>query len=104
MSKDTVVTITPTQLKTANLIFAEHKMLVTKVPLLESKISNLTAINANWMKVDSLRSSQISLYQETIKRQEADVTQLKKSLKKTKLITGGSVLATIILAVICVFK
>jgi hypothetical protein len=104
MSKDTVVTITPTQLKTANLIFAEHKMLVAKVPLLESKISNLTAINANWIKVDSLRSSQISLYQETIKRQEADVTQLKKSLKKTKLITGGSVLATIILAVICVFK
>ena len=99
-----MVTITPTQLKTANLIFAEHEMLSKKVPLLESKISNLETVNSNWKKVDSLRSNQLLLYKNTISNKDNDISYLKKSLKTNKFITGGSVLTTIILAIVCIFK
>jgi hypothetical protein len=99
-----VVNITPIQLKTANLIFAEHEMLSKKVPLLESKISNLETVNSNWIKVDSLRSNQLSLYKEVIASKEENINKLNKSLKANKYITGGSVLATIILAIVCIFK
>ncbi len=99
-----MVSITPTQLKTANLIFAEHEMLSKKVPLLESKISNLETVNSNWIKVDSLRSNQLSLYQDALASKEQDIKNLNKSLKTTKYLTGGSVLATIILAIVCIFK
>ena len=102
--KDTVVTITPIQLKTANLIFAEHGLLKEKVPLLESKITNLETINANWKQVDSLRSIQIALYKEALEEKDKNISYLKKSLKNTKVITGGSVFASVILALICVLK
>lgn len=99
-----MVNITPTQLKTANLIFAEHEKLVHKVPQLESKISNLETVNSNWVQIDSLRSNQILLYQETLKTKEQDIKSLKKSNKVLKYTTGGSVLAIIILALVSAFK
>lgn len=79
-------------------------MLKSKVPLLESKISNLESVNSNWKKADSLRSSQILLYQQALISKDADITSLKKSIKKTTYIAGGSVLATIVLALVCTFK
>lgn len=79
-------------------------MLSKKVPLLESKISNLETVNSNWIKVDSLRSNQLSLYQDALASKEQDIKNLNKSLKTTKYLTGGSVLATIILAIVCIFK
>lgn len=103
-SKDTVVTITPTQLKTTNLIFAEHQKLSEQVPLLQAKITNLSAINGNLVKVDSLRLTQVNMYKQALEGQNADIKQLKKSLKTTKYIAGGSVLTTILLAIICIFK
>lgn len=79
-------------------------MLSKKVPLLESKISNLETVNSNWIKVDSLRSNQLSLYKEVIASKEEDINKLNKSLRTNKYITGSSVLATIILAIVCIFK
>lgn len=104
ISKDTVVTITPTQLKTTNLIFAEHQKLSKQVPLLQAKITNLTTINSNLVKVDSLRLNQVNMYKQTLEGQNANIKQLKRSLKTTKYIAGGSVLTTILLAIICIFK
>ena len=104
ISKDTVVVITPIQLKTANLIFAEHEMLSKKVPLLESKITNLETINSNWSQVDSLRSNQVTMYKESLAARDEDLKRLNKSLKTTKYVVGGSILTTIILALVCVLK
>lgn len=104
ISKDTVVTITSTQLKTANLIFAEHQMLKNKVPLLESKITNLEIINSNWERVDSLRSKQILLYQNEIKNKDLIIKNMDKQSKFQKWLTGGSILASVILAITCIIK
>ena len=102
--KDTVVTITPIQLKTANLIFAEHKLLSEKVPLLESKIANLEEVNANLNKIDSLRSSQVTMYKDALEVERKNLTSLKKSLKTTKVIAGSTTLASIILALVCILR
>lgn len=102
--KDTVVVITPIQLKTANLIFAEHEMLSKKVPLLESKITNLETINSNWSQIDSLRSNQVTMYKEALATRDKDLKRLNKSLKTAKYVASGSILTTIILALLCVLK
>ena len=104
ISKDTVVVITPIQLKTANLIFAEHEMLLKKVPLLESKITNLETINSNWSQVDSLRSNQVTMYKKALAVKDKDLKRLNKSLKTAKYVTSGSIITTIILALVCVLK
>lgn len=81
---DSIVLITPEQLKETNLIFNEHNLLKTKVPLLERKIQVLTEINDNHSKIDSLRVKEINQY-------KANVDKLKKSIKiKNTLITGIS--------------
>lgn len=81
---DSIVLITPEQLKETNLIFNEHNLLKAKVPLLERKIQVLTEINDNHSKIDSLRVQEINQY-------KANVDKLKKSIKiKNKLITGIS--------------
>jgi hypothetical protein len=99
-----VVTITPIQLKKANLIFAEHEMLSKKVPLLESKISNLELVNSNWSTIDSLRSSQVTLYKNTLESKSQEVSNLQKNLKTTRILMGGSLLTSVILAIVCIFK
>lgn len=81
---DSIVLITPEQLKETNLIFNEHNLLKTKVPLLERKIQVLTEINDNHSKIDSLRVQEINQY-------KANVDKLKKSIKiKNTLITSIS--------------
>ena len=99
-----MVTITPIQLKKANLIFAEHEMLSKKVPLLESKISNLELVNSNWSTIDSLRSSQVTLYKNTLESKNQEVSNLQKSLKTSRILIGGSLLTSVILAIVCIFK
>ena len=99
-----MVVITPIQLKTANLIFAEHEMLSKKVPLLESKITNLETINSNWSQIDSLRSNQVTMYKEALATRDKDLKRLNKSLKTAKYVASGSILTTIILTLICVLK
>lgn len=81
---DSIVLITPEQLKETNLIFNEHNLLKNKIPLLERKIQVLTEINDNHSKIDSLRVQEINQY-------KANVDKLKKSIKiKNTLITGIS--------------
>lgn len=79
-------------------------MLSQKVPLLESKISNLETVNANLEQVDSLRSMQLTMYKDALTGKEREIASYKQSKKLDRAITGGSVLATIILAIICALK
>lgn len=104
ISGDTIVSITSAQLKQINLIFAEHEMLKAKVPLLESKITNLETINSNWEQVDSLRLKQLNAYQVKIKNQEANIVKLKKASKVKNYWIGGTSIASVILAFLCVLK
>ena len=79
-------------------------MLSKKVPLLESKISNLELVNSNWSTIDSLRSSQVTLYKNTLESKSQEVSNLQKNLKTTRILMGGSLLTSVILAIVCIFK
>ena len=85
------ITITSEQLRTTNLIFAEHKKLVETVPLLEAQISNLQEINKSWEHTDSIRKLQFLYCDKVIKEKEEYKEGLEKSLKrKQKVIRYGA--------------
>jgi hypothetical protein len=97
----TQVVITSDQLRTANLIFAEHKELTTLVPLLQQENTNLRTVNQTWERTDSIRRYQIQRQNQIISQQESDLNKMEKSLNRT-LIIGGSVTgAAVILAILC---
>lgn len=97
----TQVIITSDQLRTANLIFAEHKELTTLVPLLQQENTNLRTINQTWERTDSIRRYQIQRQNQIISQQELDLNKMEKSLNQT-LVIGGSVTgAAVIVAILC---
>lgn len=79
-------------------------MLTKKVPLLESKITNLETINSNWERVDSLRLNQLNSYQTQLKNANTTITKLKKSTKVKNGALIGTSIASVILAFLCVLK
>lgn len=97
----TQVIITSDQLRTANLIFAEHKELTILVPLLKQENTNLRTINQTWERTDSIRRYQIQRQNQIISQQELDLNKMEKSLNQT-LVIGGSVTgAAVIVAILC---
>lgn len=100
-TKITRITITSDQLRTVNLIFAEHKELSTLVSLLQQENTNLRIVNQTWERTDSIRRYQIQRQNQIISQQELDLNKMEKSLNRT-LIIGGSVTgAAIIVTLLC---
>lgn len=62
IEKDTIVSITSSQLKETNLIFAEHHKLLIENQLLSEQINNYKEDNILLIKADSVRVSQIETY------------------------------------------
>lgn len=89
--KDSLVVITPQQLKTTNLIFSEHEMLLKKVPLLTNQIIALEELNNTYIKQDSLRIKEIDLYKNAYEERDLQYNKLNKKYKcyKTYSILGG---------------
>jgi hypothetical protein len=99
-SQDTSrITITSDQLRTANLIFAEHKEYSNLVPLLRQENSNLTLINKSWEHTDSIKTSQLREQEQKMMKQALEVERLKKNLKVSSAV-GGSVAGVVILAAV----
>lgn len=100
-SQDTLkITITSNQLRTANLIFAEHKQFSQIIPLLEEENINLTIINEYWYKTDSIKSLQLYQNQQLIDTQVKEIEHIQKTYKNKMCmlygITGTSVIITIL--------
>lgn len=99
-SQDTSrITITSDQLRTANLIFAEHKEYSSLVPLLRQENSNLMLINESWEHTDSIKTSQLREQEQKMMKQAQEVERLKKNLKVSSTI-GGSVIGVAVLAAV----
>lgn len=98
----TRITITSDQLRTANLIFAEHKELSTLCPLLQQENANLRVVNQTWERTDSIRRYQIQRQNQIISQQELDLRKMEKSLNRTLLIGGSVTGAAIIVTIMCV--
>lgn len=101
-SQDTSrITITSDQLRTTNLIFAEHKKYSKLVPLLQIEITNLKTVNTILEKTDSIKSIQIYQQSQIITQKTNEINQLKQQFK-TKSTVGMSVVGiSLIVTVLC---
>lgn len=100
-SQDTSkIIITSEQLRTTNLIFAEHKEYSKLVPLLRQENTNLQLINQTWIVTDSIKTKQLYQKNQIIEQQNANIKKLEKNIKNSTTIystvTGISVIVTII--------
>ena len=96
-SQDTSkITITSDQLRTANLIFAEHKEYSQLVPLIRQENANLQLINKTWERTDSIKTYQINQQSKMIERQNENIDKLKKSIKVRNTVTGVSLITALL--------
>ena len=82
IEKDSIVLITPNQLKEANLIFVEHQKLLRENDLLFKQISNYKLDNELLLKTDSLRILQLRNYEGLTESYNLKIEQLNKEIKR----------------------
>lgn len=97
--KDTIVSVTPIQLKETNLIFSEHKKLLTENALLYEQINNYKESISLLVKKDSLRESQINTYKDWNDSLNKSLNNKNKKLRLWKIggITVSSSLVILLL-------
>lgn len=108
---DSLVVITPQQLKATNLVFLEHKKLKLENVELRSQVSSYELTTANYLRLDSLQrqqlaraNTQIKLYDQAMQAQNEQLDKItKKKNRLVKLSTGLGILTTV-LAIVLVVK
>lgn len=96
-----IITITSEQLRTTNLIFAEHKKFSEQLPLLEEKINNLELINDSWKKSDSIKTGQLYYCKNQLDQANMSIDQLNNTIKiQRNVITYGTA-GSIIVVLLC---
>lgn len=91
------VTITSDQLKTVNIIFAEHEMLKKKVQLLEQEIVNYQVIDLLRQEVDSVQTIKITNLNTQIATLNNKVAKQKKDIKVRNWSIAGLSLCLLVL-------
>ena len=94
---DSLVVITPQQLKASNLIFLEHKKLKLERFELNKQLTSYELLTANYAKTDSIRLQQLAraelqmqMYDEAISKQREQIAKMNKKNKRlTTLSIGG---------------
>lgn len=94
---DSLVVITPQQLKASNLIFLEHKKLKLERFELNKQLTFYELLTANYAKTDSIRLQQLAraelqmqMYDEAISKQREQIAKMNKKNKRlTTLSIGG---------------
>ena len=94
---DSLVVITPQQLKASNLIFLEHKKLKLERFELNKQLTSYELLTANYAKTDSIRLQQraraelqMQMYDEAISKQREQIAKMNKKNKRlTTLSIGG---------------
>lgn len=82
IEKDSIVSVTASDIKYANLIFVEHKKLLKENYLLGEQLHNVLQINSNLVQVDSLRLQQIGEYNQLNQSYLQDIDKLNKEIRK----------------------
>lgn len=95
LTSDSLIVITPQQLKATNLIFLEHKKLKLEVPELNKQIVSYESLINSYAKSDSLKNSQIdelTNYMEISKQvRENQLREINKLKSKNQLYKGLSI-------------
>ena len=111
MTQDSLIVITPLQLKKTNLIFLEHSKFLQQIPLLESQIQNLEKINSDFEKSDSIRQvqlnrclTQLQTNTDALIKMSNSLTESEKKAQKWRNWTIGGVGVSVGLALILLLK
>jgi hypothetical protein len=83
------IKITSEQLRTTNLIFAEHAKLSSQVLLLENQVRNLEKVDSIWLHTDSIRREQVTQYEQVVQQQEQKLKKAKKWSRFKDFVIGG---------------
>lgn len=92
IERDSIVSVTASDIKYANLIFVEHKKLLKENDLLDEQLNNVLQINSQFQQIDSLRTQQISEYNELNQSYLRKMDELNKEIsKKNRVIRGWQI-------------
>lgn len=93
---DSLVVITPQQLKASNLIFLEHKKLKLERFELNKQLTSYELLTANYAKTDSIRLQQLAraelqmqMYDEAISKQQEQIAKMNKKNKRLATLSIG---------------
>ena len=109
---DSLVVITPQQLKASNLIFLEHKKLKLERFELNKQLTSYELLTANYAKTDSIRLQQLAraelqmqMYDEAISKQREQIAKMNKKNKRlTTLSIGGFAISVGLLLALLIKK
>lgn len=100
IEKDSIVSITPAQLKETNLIFAEHRKLLIENQLLSEQLNNYKEDNNLLIKADSIKQNQIKIYKDWNESLNKNLDKKEKTLFFWKI--GGIVVGSGLLLLLLV--
>lgn len=111
LTNDSLVVITPQQLKAANLIFLEHKKLKLERFELTKQLASYELLIANHAKTDSLRvqqldraNLQVQMCNEVISKQSKQLSKIIRKNKRLTTLSIGGLSVSIMLLVILLAK
>ena len=111
LTSDSLIVITPQQLKATNLIFLEHKKLKLEVPELNKQIVSYESLINSYAESDSLKNSQIDKltnYMEVSEQvRENQLREINKLKSKNQLYKGlsiGGVTVSVMLLITLLIK
>ena len=111
LTNDSLVVITPQQLKAANLIFLEHKKLKLERFELTKQLASYELLIANCAKTDSLRiqqldraNLQVQMCNEAISKQTEQLSKISKKNKRLTTLSIGGLSVSVVLLVILLAK
>lgn len=111
LTSDSLIVITPQQLKATNLIFLEHKKLKLKVPELNKQIVSYESLINSYAKSDSLKNSQmdeltnyIEVSEQVRENQLREINKLKSKNQLYKGLSIGGVTVSVMLLITLLIK
>lgn len=108
---DSLVVITPQQLKATNLIFLEHKKFKLEIPELKKQLTSYESLINSYERTDSVRNAQINRLmlhaqasEQVIQSQLKEINKLESKKKFYKSLTVGGVTVSVVLLITLLLK
>ena len=99
IKQDSIVLITTSDLKYANLIFVEHNKLLKENSLLRQQVTNYLDLNNQLIQIDSLRLQEITEYNRLNQNYINQINLLNNEVKKKNQIIKGWVIGGVTVSV-----
>lgn len=111
LTNDSLIVITPQQLKATNLIFLEHKKLKLEIPELNKQIASYESLIKSYEQTDSVRNAQVKrlmlhveVSEQVMQNQLREINKLESKNKLFKGLTIGGVTVSVILIATLLLK